>query len=399
MPIEPPAPPRNFEGRDGQLKLIHEWFTSDSAREPAVAVITGASGIGKTALAARYASRNRHSFPDGQLYVKLEHLAGSGSPVYELLGQFLLALQTADDLIPRRLAARMAKYRSLTADRRLLVIIDNACHSDCVRSLLPEGHKSAAIVISRSPLDGLSGALHIELRQLSQDEGIRLLESSVGTSVVESHHAAGRLAGTGHPLAIRLAATALTRRPYWSMEQALVDPPEPIGAEAAVEANLALIFGLLAPEERKALRRVALLDQPEFAAWELAALLGVDESEAVKLADNLARVDLVHRTSGGQVGIVEFAVDEHILPYLRERMPEGQTERLRTLARVRAARRQQQTNVVLQLNKTIGELREGPAVSPRPSRPRAVPSPMPARTGNPDWRLSHWRPSPTFAWR
>jgi tetratricopeptide (TPR) repeat protein len=358
VPIEPPPSPRNFEGREGQLRLIHDFFTSDSAGEPAVAVITGAPGIGKTALATRYASLNRHSFPDGQLYAKLEHLAGSGSPVYELLGQFLMALQTADDLIPRKLAARTAKYRSLAADRRLLVIIDNACHPDCVRSLLPEGRRSAAIVISRSPVDWLSGAPHIELRQLSPDEGIRLLESSVGAGMVESNQAAGRLAATGHPLAIRLAATALTRRPDWSLDQALADPSEPIRAETAVEDNLDLIYGLLAPEERRALRCVALLDQPEFAAWELAALLGVDESQAVKLADNLAHVDLVHRTNGGQVGIVEFAVDEHILPYLRERMPGGQAERLRTVARVRAARRQHQTPVVLQLNQTIGELRE-----------------------------------------
>lgn len=364
VPIEPPAPPRNFMGRKDQLAAIHERFMLVSEESPAVVMITGAPGIGKTALAARYASRHRSYFPGGQLYVELGHVepgraAGNHLPVYEILGRFLLALLPAHAQPSRRLTARKARYRELTANKRTLVIIDNACHVDCVRPLLPDTLKSAVILISRRDLDGLSGAFKIRLHQLSQDEGRRLLESTVGPDVVESHQAAGQLASAGNPLTIRLAATALARRAYRPLEQAVGESPDLTDVESSVEANLDLIYGLLAPEERKALRCVALLDQPEFATWELAALLGVKESEGARLADNLARVDLIHRTGGGQAGIVEFAVDENILPYLRERIPVGrQLEQFKVLQRARTARKNQQAEIELRLNHTVWEWKE-----------------------------------------
>jgi tetratricopeptide (TPR) repeat protein len=369
VPIELPPPPRYFEGRARELKSIHEKATSVAADHPVVIVITGPPGIGKTALATRYASLHRHLFPDGQIFAQLEHSDGSNPPAYDILGRFINALQFPDDPVAEEAAARSAQYASLTADRRLLVIIDNACHSSCVTSLLPSGPKCVAIVTSRMALTELPAALRIPLDPLSEREGIRLLESVVGPGRVGSDsQAAGQLAGTGHPLAIRLAATALTRRPYGPLDLALTRMPgraTPVSAtaETAVSSNLDLIYTLLTKEERRVLRCVALLERPVFKAWELAALLGTQETDAVRLADNLARLGLVRRTSGGRAGIVEFSVDEHILPYLHQRMytetsAGGRRERLDALTRARSARVEPETDIVRRLNQAVSEWKD-----------------------------------------
>jgi tetratricopeptide (TPR) repeat protein len=364
VPVEPPASRLKFEGRSEELKAIHDRFKSAAQDRLAVVGITGPPGIGKTALAVQYAGLYRNFFPNGQLFTRMEHDAGSDPPVYEVLGQFLTALQGSDETIPLSLESRILRYRVLTARRRLLVILDNACHSDCVEQLLPNRRSCATIITSRAtsevlPADVLSAALSINLKPLSKDDGIRLLESEVGTSGVES---SDKLAGTGHPLAIRLAAIALSRRPYWPLDQTPAREPDS-DDEKAVSANLEMIYWLLTSEERKALRCIALLEKPVFAAWELAALLNVEEPDATKLADNLARVDLVRRTSGGPVGIVRFEVDEQILPYLRERIPaetlaEKRADGREALERAQAIRKQHETEILLELNWKVWERKE-----------------------------------------
>jgi len=368
VPVEPPAPRLKFEGRVGELKAIHDRLKSAGKDRSAIVCITGAPGIGKTALAVQYASSYRNSFPDGQIYTSFEHAPDSDSAVYEVLGQFLVALQRPNESVPSSLESRRSRYLELTAGRRLLVILDNACHPHCVRGLMPGGQSSATIITARNidqvlVTDVLSRALSIELEPLSRDAGIRLLASEIGASEVESSNGASvKMAGSGHPLAIRLAAIALTRRPYWSIDDGSAAEAD-IDDETAVNANLELIYPLLTAEERKALRCMALLDKPSFAAWEIAALAKMEEPDAVKVADNLARVDLVRRTSGGPVGIVRFKVNDHILPYLRDKvsadtLAQKRADGREVLERAAADRRRDGSEILFDLNSTAWALKE-----------------------------------------
>jgi tetratricopeptide (TPR) repeat protein len=368
VPVEPPASRLEFEGRSSELKLIHDRLKSASSERTAIICITGAPGIGKTALAIQYASRYRSSFPDGEIFTRLDHEAAGDSPVFGILGQFITALQRSDESVPPGLEDRRSRYLELTAEKRLLVILDNACHPACVRQLLPGGRSCATIITSRTLdqvllADVLSQAFPIELERLSKDDSIRLLENQVGAGDIEqSGKLSHMIASSGNPIAIRFAAISLSRRPYWPPDETLGIGQE-LGGENAVSANLDLIYPLLTAEEKKALRCMALFEKRAFMAWELAALLQIAEPEAIRLADNLARVDLVRRTSGGPAGIVRFRVNEHILPYLQDKMPAGtlaekQVGGLEVLERAQAERRRSDGAVLAELNTTVWALKD-----------------------------------------
>jgi hypothetical protein len=374
VPVEPPTPRLEFEGRSDELKAIHERFKSAGKEKERLAVvcITGAPGIGKTALAIQYASRYRSSFPDGELFTHLEHDAEFDSPVHQVLGQFLAALQTPDEQIPPGLDERRSKYLKLTSRLRLLVVLDNACHPDCAERLLPGGQNSAAIITSRTaeqalPPNVLSHVLKIDLQPLSKYDSIRLFESESGLNEIESNELNDKIAGSGHPLAIRLAAIALSHRPYWPLDE-MRGKETDADEEKAVNANLELIYPLLTAEERKALRCMALLENPTFAAWELAALLKTAEPDATKLADSLARVDLVRRTSVGPAGIVKFKVNEHLLPYLQDKistdtLAEKRADGRAVLNRARADRKWQDSGILFDLNSKVWTLKESGEIS------------------------------------
>jgi hypothetical protein len=368
VPVEPPASRLEFEGRSSELKAIHDRLKPTSKERTAVVCIIGAPGIGKTALAVQYASRYRSSFPDGEIFTRLDHEAGNNSPVFGILGQFIIALQRSGKSVPPSMEDRRSRYLELTAEKRLLVILDNACHPDCVRQLLPGGQSCATIITSRAPdqvllADVLSQAFLIELERLSKDDSLRLLENQVGTGDIEQGgKISDRIASSGNPIAIRFAAIAISRRPYWPLDETPGTGQE-LGGENPVGANLELIYPLLTAEEKKALRCMALLEKPAFMAWELAALLQVAEPDAIRLADNLARVDLVRRTSGGPVGIVGFRVNDHILPYLRDKMSadtlaEKQADGQEVLERAQAERKRSDDAVLAELNTTVWALKD-----------------------------------------
>jgi tetratricopeptide (TPR) repeat protein len=193
-----------------------------------LATITGTAGIGKTALAVHWAHQIRDRFPDGQLYANLRgYDAGPPLRPIDVLAAFLPALGVPADEVPATLEPASALYRSLLADRRVLVVLDNARHPDQVRPLLPGGAGCLALVTSRDPLGGLvarDGAVRLALAVLSPAEAHDLLVALLGKDRVEAEpDAAARLAALcGHlPLALRIAAanvdrdSDLTLDAYW----------------------------------------------------------------------------------------------------------------------------------------------------------------------------------------
>ena len=372
VPIETPPPPPDFRGRGNELKQLYDILTVRPAVGPAAAIITGPPGVGKSALAKRFAAIYGNLFPDGQLFATLNHWHERSLPEYAILGRFVNALQFLDDRQPDDLAGRLELYRSLTADRRVLVIIDDACHAECVSKLLPADRNCAAIITSRVKLECLS-AISVSLGPLPERDAIGLLQSVAGEERIrQDPQAAKKIAGGGHPLTVRLAGTALETQPYLPLGQAVArmkeqwplpdKTPEPV-----LKARLDLSYALLASEESKALRCLGLLCQPVFSPWELAALMGpdeiIDEPNAIRLSDNLAQSQLVRRTSGGRAGVVTFELHEHVLEYAEARMlaetkEDWRDQRLLALTAAREARRRLADGLAGYLNVAVPALKD-----------------------------------------
>jgi DNA-binding SARP family transcriptional activator/Tfp pilus assembly protein PilF len=170
LPRQLPAGVTRFTGRSEELTILTELL--DGLDEPGgavvVAAISGTAGVGKTVLAVRWAHHVAHRFPDGQLYVNLRGFDPSGTPMTpaEAIRGFLDAFGVPPDRIPFGVDAQAGLYRSVLADRKILVLLDNARDAEQVRPLLPGGTGCLVLVTSRNRLPNLDvGArlLHLDL--------------------------------------------------------------------------------------------------------------------------------------------------------------------------------------------------------------------------------------------
>ena len=218
-PAQLPAAVDGFAGRADALVVLTELAASH-ATTGQIAVIVGAAGVGKTALATHWAQEQRNRYRDGQLYVNLRG-HGPGTPLRpeQALGGFLRALGVPAEQVPLDLDEAAALYRTLLADRRTLVLLDNAVGVDQVRPLLPAGTGCMALVTSRDRLAGLAvrdGARLMRLDTLDAGESLDLLTGVIGGARLDREpDSAAELARLcGHlPLALRIAAAQLVRHP------------------------------------------------------------------------------------------------------------------------------------------------------------------------------------------
>lgn len=221
-PAQLPAAPVRFVGRDAQLAELETVLSRQPATSPAVITIDGPAGAGKTALALRCAHDHAGQFFDGQLYCDLGGFAASRTDAVDpstVLKWFCIALGAEPSTIPLAATERAALYRSLLADRRVLVVLDNAADSRHVEYLLPGTGRCAVIVTSRRVLSGLTAladAHRVPVGPLRESDSVALIGQLVGIERAERDHRAV-LALThlcGHlPLALRIAAERVVARP------------------------------------------------------------------------------------------------------------------------------------------------------------------------------------------
>jgi len=211
-PRELPSNVSGFTGRSAQLAEL------DNNDAPLV-MVSGAAGIGKTALATYWAHRVAGRFPDGCLYVDLRGYGPERAvPADDALAMLLRGLGLPGPAVPTDPAERAARYRSLLADRRLLVLLDNANSVEQVRPLLPGTPCCRVLVTTREPLVGLIsryGARRMDLAPLSTNDSIALLRALIGRRVTEQPMAARSLVAVcrGVPLALRIAAEYVVAHP------------------------------------------------------------------------------------------------------------------------------------------------------------------------------------------
>jgi DNA-binding SARP family transcriptional activator/tetratricopeptide (TPR) repeat protein len=214
-----PAGIGDFTGRAEQVDWLLSLLTEPGEpRALVVSSIGGMGGIGKTTLAVHVGHLAGSQFPDGQLFVNLRGTSAEPLDPHDVLGGFLRQLGLAPEAVPDNTEERGALYRSLLADRRMLIVLDDAAGSDQVRPLIPGGSGSMVLVTVRQWLSDLDGAAHLHLDTLAEDAAVELFARIVGAERVRAESAATReVLGicAGLPLAIRLAGGRLAARPNW----------------------------------------------------------------------------------------------------------------------------------------------------------------------------------------
>jgi len=340
-PISPPAPaPRSaarsnvapprqlpaavaaFTGRAAQLKeltsfLDHKDTVVISKDTVVISAINGTAGVGKTALAVHWAHKVADRFPDGQLYANLRGFDPSGAPVppAEAIRGFLEALGVPAQRIPAGLAEQAALYRSQLADRRVLVVLDNARDTDQVRPLLPGSAQCLTVITSRDHLGGLivsEGARAIPLDLMSTAEADDLLASRLGPERLAAEPLAVRdliESCARLPLALGIVAARATLTPNLSLTELarqLRDVRDRLHAldigdtSVDIGAVFSWSYRTLSAAAARMFRLLSLHPGPEISVSAAASLVGTDRDQARAALSELTRAQLLAEPSSGR---------------------------------------------------------------------------------------------------
>ena len=321
-PAQPPQPAQlphglpYFTGRTAELDHLTALAASD--RSVMIAAITGTAGVGKTSLALQWAHRVAPDFPDGQLYVNLRGFDPHGSPVEpgEVLRGFLEAFGVAAQQIPAALQDRSARYRSLLAGRRVLVVLDNARDTEQVLPLLPGTPGSAAVVTSRSRLSALvaAGAVPVTLELLTTDEAALLLARRFGAdraaaepdAVADLATMCARL-----PLALAIVAARAAAFPHHHLAALATELRHARGGLDAfmgetessdARAVLSWSYHQLSAEAARLFRLLGLHPGPEITHPAAASLAGVPVRQVRRLLTELSGAHLLEERAPGRFG-------------------------------------------------------------------------------------------------
>jgi DNA-binding SARP family transcriptional activator/tetratricopeptide (TPR) repeat protein len=316
VPRELPPEPGDFVGRDTVAGEICDRLVAGSNAAAPLVVISGPPGVGKTALAVYVGQRLAERFPDGQLYADLRgYSMVPVLPPSQVMSRFLVSLGVPGQQVPSDLDELTTLYRTLLADRRILVLLDNVATPSQVRPLLPNAPGCAVLVTSRNELRGLTalqGARPFNLGMLAPEQSYQLLANIAGTArIAAEFDAAIAIADLcGHlPLALRIAAANLVSRGASSVEdfaaelkqgnllaRLAIDGDD----EAAVRAAFSMSYATVSPVSARLFRLLGLIPGPAFSVEAGAALAGLPGDQAALLIDQLAAANLVARLDGSR---------------------------------------------------------------------------------------------------
>ena len=333
VPRQLPAPVRHFVGRSDELKVLTSLLDPARSGEPETVVISaigGTAGVGKTALALRWAHQVADRFPDGQLYVNLRGFDPSAAPVSpaDAIRQFLAALREPGDPVPPDEEASAALYRSLVAGRRMLIVLDNARDADHVRPLLPGSPGCLVLVTSRSQLASLvavEGAHPLALDVLTEADASELLARRIGPERLAAELGAGaelialcaRL-----PLAVAITAAHAELQPGLSLAALAgglrdaagrLDALDAGDAASSVRTAFSWSYQHLPAPTARMFRLLGLHPGPDITAAAAASLVGADFGDARRALHELTRASLLREDS-----VDRFALHDLLRVYAAE---------------------------------------------------------------------------------
>ncbi|TQJ46561.1 AfsR/SARP family transcriptional regulator [Streptomyces sp. SLBN-115] len=313
-PAQLPSGLAVFVGRELQLAQMEELSRGGTA---VVSAVAGMAGVGKTAFAVHWARQAIPRFPDGQLYLNLRGFDPAALPVTpeHALRSLMESLGADPRALPQGADALAARYRTLLAGRRVLVLLDNARDAAQVRPLLPGAPESLVIVTSRDQLSGLvavDGALPVHLDVLSLSEARALLARRLGAARVAAEPEAvdaiialcARL-----PLALAVTAARAALRSAFSLTVLADELRDHAGgltafgngdAAADVRAVFSWSYHALTPDAARLFRLLALHPGPDAALPAAAGLAGLSLPHTRQLFSELAQAHLVTETAPGR---------------------------------------------------------------------------------------------------
>jgi tetratricopeptide (TPR) repeat protein/transcriptional regulator with XRE-family HTH domain len=351
VPRQLPAAGADFTGRAAELAELTRLLDLARPEVPGTVVISaigGTAGVGKTALGLHWAHQVAQRFPDGQLYVNLRGFDPAGTPVRaaEAIQGFLNALGMPPERIPASPEAQAGLYRSLLADRRMLVVLDNARDEQQVRPLLPASPGTLVLITSRNQLAGLGaaeGARLVTLDVLTHAEAVQLLTSRLGAARASSEPAAvDRVASLCAclPLALSVAAARAAARPGFPLAVLAAELADSVGRLDALDAgdpasSVRAVFSWsyrqLTGEAARMFRLLGLHPGPDISVAAAASLAGIPEADARHALGELARAHLAAEHVPGR-----YAVHDLLRVYAAEQAhhTDSDTDRHEAVGRV-----------------------------------------------------------------
>ena len=314
VPVQLPPMPSRFVGRVAELAAMDSVYQRRDGMAAPICAITGPGGVGKTATAVWWIRQAVARFPDGQLFVDLQgHDPSHSMSSADVLQRFLRTLGHAHEDIPPDLGERAARFRSVLAERRLVILLDNAASSAQVRPLLPGAAGCLTIVTSRNRLDGLvarDGAVPLRLGMLAKREAQELLVALMGEERIAQAPPKDlvQLAELcdGLPLALRIVAARLViddRLPI-DLVREFADARNRLSGldletgDTTVRGAFAVSYAALPDQAAAVFRLLGLVPRTALPYPAAAALAGLSEPDFATAAGMLVDRHLVEAEDG-----------------------------------------------------------------------------------------------------
>ncbi|MFB6441714.1 tetratricopeptide repeat protein [Streptomyces sp. NPDC056411] len=305
-------------------------------RKPAI-VVTGAPGIGKSAIALRLSRLVADVYPDGQFHIDLALSASEGNPA-DLVLALLQTLRPGGGPLPEGRAQQLAVLRATLSRSKVLLLIDDIVSEEALLDILQMDGPFALVCTSRAKLSGLTGLVHlIELGPLPARHSEELVRAVAGpTRLTDGQTSSLAEACGGHPLALLVAAAHLARRPRVSVDRFLDDITSPDrglralrAGQTAVEPVLERSFAALSPEQAELFTTLGILPHmsvtPDVVAVATASQVELDETQfdaVTELLDSLFELSLIE-----QIDEDRYVFHEILHRFARHKSASAPTER------------------------------------------------------------------------
>jgi DNA-binding SARP family transcriptional activator len=302
-----------FQGRDAELAEATSYICqhADGISFPAVCVVSGMAGVGKTAFVARVARAVAAEFPDGCMFLDLHGYTCNVLPLRssDALDRLLRRLGLTGEQIPVQMDERSARFRALLTGQRMLLILDNALSAEQVRPLLPSTADIGVLITSRHRLLSLDDAHHLPLNVLTLTDAMAVFTSVVRAcplnqkrQLSELAEACGRL-----PLALRIiAARCRGNNPrifaqlFVTLRDERLRLDEIDDGDRVVTAAFHLSYQAMTPQAQRVFALLGLYPGADWTVYAAAALAGLELPDTFRQLEQLLNASLIEQGPDGR---------------------------------------------------------------------------------------------------